>query len=45
MVVHGSDVDKLAELYRQKQDVEARLEEELLRWEELSARLEETESI
>ena len=32
---------KLQELYRQKQDVEAQLEQEMARWEELSLQLEE----
>ena len=44
MTVHGSDAEKLAELYRQKQDVEAQLEQEMSRWEELSLQLEEQES-
>lgn len=43
MTAHGSEAEKLAELYRQKQDVEAQLETELKRWEELSLLAEEQE--
>ena len=38
---YGSDAGKLAELYAQKQETEARLEIEMSRWEELSLQLEE----
>ena len=41
MEAHGSDAGKLAELYDRKQETEARLEEEMTRWEELSVQIEE----
>jgi len=44
MTAHGSDAEKLAELYRQKQETEEKLEAELKRWEELSLLLEEEEN-
>ena len=43
MTAHGSDAEKLAELYRRKQEVEAQLEQEMSRWEELSLQVEEQE--
>ncbi len=44
MTAYGSDADKLAELYRQKQETEAKLDEEMRRWEELSLLAEEEEN-
>ena len=41
MTAFGSDPGKLGELYAQKQEVEAKMEAELLRWEELSLQAEE----
>ncbi|MBQ0038629.1 MAG: ABC-F family ATP-binding cassette domain-containing protein [Clostridiales bacterium] len=41
MTIHGSDAGKLAELYAKKQEAEARMEEQMLRWEELSLQVEE----
>ena len=41
MEQNACDVEKLQELYREKQEVEARLEQEMARWEELSLQLEE----
>ncbi len=41
MALYGSDAEKLAEIYAEKQAQEALLEEEMLRWEELSLLLEE----
>ncbi len=38
------DAEKLGELYRQRQAVEAELEQEMTRWEELSLRAEEQEN-
>ena len=38
------DAEKLGELYRQRQTVEAELEQEMTRWEELSLRAEEQEN-
>jgi ATPase subunit of ABC transporter with duplicated ATPase domains len=38
---YGADAEKLAELYAQKQETEAKLESEMARWEELSVQLEE----
>ena len=35
--------EKLAERYRRKQEVEAQLEQEMSRWEELSLQVEEQE--
>lgn len=40
MALHACEAEKLNELYRQKQATEARLEEQMLRWEELSLLLE-----
>ena len=44
MAAHGSDAEKLAELYGRQQDVKAQLEREMGRWEELSLQMEEEES-
>ena len=41
MEQYACDAEKLQELYREKQEVEARLEQEMARWEELSLQLEE----
>ena len=41
MEQNACNVEKLQELYREKQEVEARLEQEMARWEELSLQLEE----
>ena len=41
MEQNACDVEKLQELYREKQNVEAQLEQEMARWEELSLQLEE----
>ncbi len=41
MTLHGAEADKLAELYGQKQDAEAQLEQEMERWEALSLQAEE----
>ena len=41
MTLHGAEADKLAELYREKQDAEAQLEQEMERWEALSLQAEE----
>ncbi len=41
MTLHGAEADKLAELYQQKQDAEAQLEQEMERWEALSLQAEE----
>ena len=41
MTLHGAEADKLAELYQQKQDAEAKLEQEMERWETLSLQAEE----
>ena len=41
MEQYACDAEKLQELYREKQDVEAQLEQEMARWEELSLQLEE----
>ena len=41
MEQNACDVEKLQELYREKQNVEAQLEQEMARWEELSQQAEE----
>ena len=41
MTLHGAEAEKLAELYGQKQEAEARLEQEMERWEALSLQAEE----
>ena len=41
MEQYACDAEKLQELYREKQDVEAQLEQEMALWEELSLQLEE----
>ena len=41
MEQNACNVEKLQELYREKQEVEAQLEQEMARWEELSLQLEE----
>ena len=41
MEQYACDAEKLQELYQEKQDVEAQLEQEMARWEELSLQLEE----
>ena len=41
MEQYACDAEKLQELYREKHDVEAQLEQEMARWEELSLQLEE----
>ena len=41
MEQYACDAEKLQELYREKQKVEAQLEQEMARWEELSLQLEE----
>ena len=41
MAENACDAEKLNELYTQKQETEARLEQEMLRWEELSLALED----
>ena len=38
------DAEKLGELYLRQQGLEARLEQEMTRWEELSLQLEEQEN-
>jgi len=43
MTAHGSEADKVAELYLRKKETEGRLEAELMRWEELSLLAEEQE--
>ena len=40
MALHACEAEKLNELYQQKQATEAQLEEQMLRWEELSLLLE-----
>ncbi|MEI3128632.1 MAG: hypothetical protein V8T09_05485 [Oscillospiraceae bacterium] len=39
MEAAACDAEKLGELYRQRQEVEAQLEQEMTRWEELSLQL------
>ena len=41
MTLYGADAEKLAVLYNEQQEVNARLEEEMSRWEALSMELEE----
>jgi len=41
MTEFGSDAERLAELYAKKQETEAKLESEMVRWEELSMQMEE----
>ena len=41
MEVHACDAGKLGELFSQKQQLEQQLEEQMLRWEELSLQLED----
>ena len=41
MVAHACDAGELNRLYQEKQEVEARLEQEMARWEELSLQIEE----
>ena len=41
MEQNACNAEKLQELYREKQNVEAQLEQEMARWEELSLQLEE----
>ena len=41
MEQNACDAEKLQELFREKQDLEAQLEQEMGRWEELSLQLEE----
>ena len=41
MEAAACDAEKLGELYRQRQEVESQLEQEMTRWEELSLQLEE----
>ena len=41
MEQNACDAEKLQELFREKQDLEAQLEQEMARWEELSLQLEE----
>ena len=41
MAANACDAGKLNELFTQKQETEARLEQEMARWEELSLQLEE----
>ena len=41
MAAHACDAGELNRLYQEKQEVEARLEQEMARWEELSLQLEE----
>ena len=43
MEAAACDAEKLGELYRQQQEVEAELEREMTRWEELSLQAEEQE--
>ena len=43
MAQHACDAEKLNELYRQQQDVQKQLEQEMERWEELSLQAEEQE--
>lgn len=42
MAANACDAGKLNELFTQKQETEARLEQEMSRWEELSLALEES---
>ena len=44
MEAAACDAEKLGELYRQRQEVESQLEQEMTRWEELSLQLEEQEN-
>ena len=44
MAQHACDAEKLNELYRQQQDVQKRLEQEMERWEQLSLQAEEQEN-
>lgn len=44
MVQHACDAEKLNELYRQQQDVQKQLEQEMERWEQLSLQAEEQEN-
>ena len=44
MAENACDAEKLGELYRQRQEVESQLEQEMTRWEELSLQLEEQEN-
>lgn len=44
MEAAACDAEKLGELYRQRQEVESQLEQEMNRWEELSLQLEEQEN-
>ena len=39
MAAHACDAGELNRLYQEKQEVEARLEQEMARWEEASCRL------
>lgn len=41
MEQNACDAEKLQELFREKQNLEAQLEQEMARWEELSLQLEE----
>ena len=41
MEQNACDAEKLQELFREKQDLETQLEQEMARWEELSLQLEE----
>ena len=41
MAAHACDAGELNRLYQEKQEVEARLEQEMTRWEELSLQIEE----
>ena len=41
MAAHACDAGELNRLYQEKQEVEARLEQEMARWEELSLQIEE----
>ena len=44
MAQHACDAEKLNELYRQQQDVQKQLEQEMERWEQLSLQAEEQEN-
>ena len=41
MAAHACDAGELNRLYQEKQEVEARLEQEMARWEEPSLQIEE----
>ncbi len=43
MEVFGSDADMMMQLYAEKEEIDAKLESEMIRWEDLSTQMEEAE--